>query len=161
MVQTPHILSQGHQRKSRLVSLIPLHFQLLFVKKGGYHKTIIFVTLSSGSVIDSKAKSVPNYNDVTHTQVLIDSSSCKPSSVCQILSNTTGYEVILLDSKCYPLLDNEATSCMDFLRSTRKILATSKSQYEKLTGKKFTGTAVDLIKEGNTDELVSTSNASL
>ncbi|XP_019859766.1 PREDICTED: uncharacterized protein LOC109588007 [Amphimedon queenslandica] len=129
---------------------------------GGYHKTIIFISLSSGSVIDSKAKSVPSYNVVTHTQVLIDSSSCKPSSVCQILSNTTGYEVILLDSKCYPLLDNPATSCMDFWKSTRKILATSKSQYEKLTGKKFTGTAIDLMNaEGNSDDLVSTSNASV
>ena len=50
-----------------------------------YHKTIIFVTLSSDSVIDSKAKLVPNYSVVTHTQVLIDSSCCKPSSVCPAL----------------------------------------------------------------------------
>ena len=89
-----------------------------------YHKTIIFVTLSSDSVIDSKAKSVPNYSVLTHKQVFIDSICCK---LCQVLSSTTGYEVILLDSKCYPLLNNEAMSCMNFWRSTRKILATSKS----------------------------------
>uniref|UniRef100_A0A1X7UWP2 Uncharacterized protein n=1 Tax=Amphimedon queenslandica TaxID=400682 RepID=A0A1X7UWP2_AMPQE len=56
---------------------------------GGYNKTINFVSLLSGYVMDSKAKSVPSYKVVTHTQILIDSSLCILSSVCQILSNTT------------------------------------------------------------------------
>ena len=48
---------------------------------------------------------------------------------------------------------------MDFWRSTQKILATSKSSYEKITGKKITGTAVDLM---NNEELnVSTANDSV
>ena len=47
---------------------------------------------------------------------------------------------------------------MDFWRSTHKILATSKSSYEKITGKKFTGTADDLM---NNELNVSTANDSV
>ena len=47
-----------------------------------------------------------------------------------MVSSNVGYDVILLDSKCYPLLDNSVTTSIDFWKSTRKILAASKSSYE-------------------------------
>ena len=43
-------------------------------------------------------------------------------------------DVILLDSKCYPLLENDSTSGELYWRSTRKVLAANRSIYSKLTG---------------------------
>ena len=40
-------------------------------------------------------------------------------------------EVVLLDSKCYPLTENESTSSESFWKSSRKILAANKSLYNK------------------------------
>lgn len=41
---------------------------------------------------------------------------------------------MLLNSKCYPLMNNDNMCYPDFWRSTRKILAASKSMYEKQGG---------------------------
>ena len=111
-------------------------------------KTIILVTLSSpDSDKPSSSKSL-TYSVVTQTQVQVDSFSCNPTAVTKLVSANVGFQVILLDSKCYPLLDNNVTSALDFWRSTRKILAASKSSYEKLTGKTFSSsTSIDLTEE--------------
>ena len=50
-----------------------------------------------------------------------------------LVARQVGFPVILLDSKLYPLLSNEGTSDVDFWRSTRKILAASKSLYQQLS----------------------------
>ncbi len=73
----------------------------------------------------------------------IDSQSCSPSAIVDLLSAQVGFEVILLDSKCYPILQNSATTEFGFWKSTRKVLAASKVSYEKLTGKTFSNT-IDL-----------------
>ena len=63
----------------------------------------------------------------------IDPHDCSPSTVAQEVSESVGFDVILLDSKYYPLLDNAATSIISFWKSTRKILAASKSILQKLS----------------------------
>ena len=57
--------------------------------------------------------------------------------------------MILLDSKCYPLLENESTSGETFWRSTRKVLAASRSIYCRLTGQgtNLENASVDLTVE--------------
>lgn len=44
----------------------------------------------------------------------IDSQSCSPSAIVDLLSAQVGFEVILLDSKCYPILQNSATTEFGF-----------------------------------------------
>ena len=41
---------------------------------------------------------------------------------------------MLLDSKCFPILESDTTASIDFWKYNRKILAASKSLYTKLTG---------------------------
>ena len=50
------------------------------------------------------------------------------------MTQQVGFDVQLLDSKCYPLLANEGTSGTEFWKSTRKILGASKSIYERISG---------------------------
>lgn len=85
------------------------------------------------------------YTIVTQTQVNVDNTCCNPTAVSNLLAKNLGFEVIMLDNKCYPLLHNEATTTLEFWKSTRKILAASKTSYERLTGKPFNAT-IDLTK---------------
>ena len=45
-----------------------------------------------------------------------------------------GFDVVLLDNKCFPIMENDSTSVIDFWKSNRKVLAASKDLYIKLTG---------------------------
>lgn len=75
------------------------------------------------------------YTIVTQVIVSINSSlgECNVTSVSEMVkAQLGGLEVILLDSKLYPIMDNEATSGVEFWKSTRKIIAASRSLYEKL-----------------------------
>lgn len=60
--------------------------------------------------------------------------------MASLVSGQVGFEVVLLDSKCYPVLHITSTVEFDFWKSSRKILAASKACFEKLTGKPFSGT---------------------
>lgn len=59
---------------------------------------------------------------------------CSPSVVAELVQQQVAFEVILLDSKCYPILESDTTKSHDFWKSNRKVLAASKSLYIKLTG---------------------------
>ena len=85
-----------------------------------------------------------NYTTVTQTQVSVDNSCCSPTAIASLIASNVGFEVILLDSKCYPILHTETTTEFEFWKSTRKILAASKTSYEKLTGKPFSAYNIDL-----------------
>lgn len=108
-------------------------------------KNIVLVTLSLPDSDKPSSSKTLTYSVVTQTQVNVDSSSCTPTAVSSLVSRSVGFDVVLLDSKCYPLLHNEATTVLEFWKSTRKILAASKVSYEKLTGKVFSST-IDLTK---------------
>ena len=51
-----------------------------------------------------------------------------------MVKRQVGFDVVLLDSKLYPIINNDATSGTEFWKSTRKIIAASRSLYEKLGG---------------------------
>ena len=59
---------------------------------------------------------------------------CNVSTVAESVKKQVGFEVVLLDSKLYPVTDNESTSGPEFWRSTRKRIAASRASYEKLVG---------------------------
>ena len=95
------------------------------IKKG-----ILLVTISK----KDKPKGKVDYTAVTQVILSLSSSQCNVPAAANLVSEQVGFEVILLDSKCYPLLPNEGTSGTEFWKGTRKILAASKAIYEKLTG---------------------------
>ena len=71
---------------------------------------------------------------VTQTLVTLDASSCTVRRVAELLKRQLDMEVVLLDSKCYPLTENESTSSESFWKLSRKILAANKLLYNKVSG---------------------------
>ena len=141
--------TSGSLRKSFPYSQAQPH-PPLFRQKKAFLKNILLVTLQEPIAGDKPSSSKTLlYTIITQTQVSIDNSCCSPSAVAQLVTASIGYDVILLDSKCYPLLDNDATSTLEFWKSTRKILAASKVSYNKLTNKPVTN--IDLT--GNDEPL--------
>ena len=76
------------------------------------------------------------YTAVTQITVSLDPTrgQCCVSGMCEKMKEHVGFDVILLDSKCYPILPNDDTSCAEFWKSTRKVIAAPKQSYEKLGG---------------------------
>ena len=64
---------------------------------------------------------------VTNLIVSIDSTQCNVTAVADLVRKQVGFEVVLLDSKLFPIFENEASSSFDFWKSTRKIIAASKA----------------------------------
>jgi len=65
--------------------------------------------------------------------------------VTDLVSKQIGMDVILLDSKCYPLLENDSTSVESFWR----VPAANRAMYDKLTGQctSLQNASVDLTEE--------------
>lgn len=107
-------------------------------RKKAWSKTIILVSLKKNEDVKGgtkKGNSRVQYEIVTQITVTLDSSlSCSVPRVAGLVSKQANIDVVLLDSKCYPILDNDSTTGESFWRSTRKVLAASKAVYEKLTG---------------------------
>ena len=76
------------------------------------------------------------YSVVTQLTVTLDPAigQCSIEGVCKKVKEQVGFDPILLDSKCYPLLANADTTSPDFWKSTRKIIAAPAKIYEKLGG---------------------------
>ena len=104
-------------------------------RKSAFNKTIALVCLSSPD------PNKPGTSRATHldykivTQVVpIEAGFCSPSSVAERVHQQVGFEIVLLDSKCFPILENDTTASVDFWKCNRKVLAASKALYTKLTG---------------------------
>lgn len=94
-------------------------------------KTIL---LAKVSLPDMNKPSSSRANRLTHTVIIsvnvkLDHSlgECNVNTVADIIKKQVGFDVILLDSKLYPLIANESTAGIDFWKSNRKIIATSRS----------------------------------
>ena len=96
-------------------------------------KTIMMVSLTAKQG-KTRGQSKLEYTTVTQVVVSLSQSQCNVPTIAQQVTQQVGFEVILLDSKCYPLLPNEGTSGIEFWKSTRKILGASKSHYERVSG---------------------------
>ena len=108
------------------------------------------VTLASLSFREqgSSTKNKIQYTTVTTVNISLDPTrgDCSIKAVCDKVKEQVGFEVILLDSKCYPLFASEETSDPDFWRSSRKVVAASKARFEKLGGVPTETTSTDLPK---------------
>ena len=106
------------------------------VNKKQIKKTILLANLSTRDVQKPSCSSASRlvHNVITQVIISLDPSACNLTQAAQSVKMQVGFEVILLDSKLFPLLDNESTSGVEFWRSTRKIIAASRTTYEKLAG---------------------------
>ena len=57
----------------------------------------------------SKASLKMDYSVVTQIVVSLVPSQCNVQAVGDLVAQQVGFEVVLLDSKCFPLLANEST----------------------------------------------------
>ena len=99
-------------------------------------KTILLANLSAR---DPHKPSTSRANRLVHTivtQIIIslDPSECNVTKAAENVRKQVGFDPVLLDCKLFPLIDNETTSGPEFWRSTRKIIAVSRTSYEKLAG---------------------------
>ena len=105
-------------------------------KQRAIKKTILIANLSS---CDSNRPSTSRAGRLVHTvvtQVIIslDSNDCSVTRATECVRKQIGLDVVLLDSKLFPIMDNESTSGAEFWHSTRKIIAVSCASYERLSG---------------------------
>lgn len=114
----------------------PVTFSASGRKKSTFRKTIALVSLSRAPTDRPCTSTSPGltYSIVTQVVVALEMSRCGPTVVAELVKQQVGYDVILLDSKCFPVLDNEISRSSEFWKSTRKIMAASKSLYIKLKG---------------------------
>ena len=122
--------------------------------KKTWRKTIILVSLTrKEGVRASKGNARVDYEVVTQVVVNLSSSACTVSAVTDLVRKQVDFDVILLDSKCYPLLGNDSTSGEGFWKSTRKVLATSRELYKKLTGQTTDPgrASIDLMRDDSSD----------
>lgn len=96
----------------------------------------------------SKSNPHVDYKVVTQVYVNLDESKCTLNTVAE-MKDQLSFEVILLDSKCFPLLDENAQGTR-FWKSTRKVLAASRNKI-KLTGKSSPEKVTIDLTEGDSD----------
>ena len=122
-------------------------------RKKTWRKTIVLVSVKKS--VKGKEKSGAVYYDII-TQVVVNLSpaTCNVREVSQLVAKQVDFEVVLLDSKGYPLLDNNSTSGESFWKSTRKILAANKQLYRKVTGQNtnIERASIDLTKDDSSDD---------
>ena len=109
----------------------PPHFKQRAIKK-----TILVANLSlrdSNRPSHSRASRF-EHTVVTHVIISLNSDDCSVSRATECVQKQIGLEVVLLDSKLFPIMDNNSTSEAAFWCSTRKIIAVSRASYEKLSG---------------------------
>ena len=96
---------------------------------------VVSLKKRDGNGSSTKGNSKVEYDIVTQVTVTLDlSSPCTVRRVTDLVSKQVGVDVVFLDSKCYPLLENDSTSVENFWRGTRKVLAANQAVYGKLTG---------------------------
>ncbi len=99
-------------------------------------KTIVLVSVQpkdNHGPGSSKASKI-DFQVVTNIVLTLQPPQCSLTTVGQLVAQQVGFDVILLDSKAYPLLPSDATSGVQFWKSSRRVLAASKALYEKCTG---------------------------
>ena len=97
--------------------------------------TILLASLSSR---DSTKATTSKSNNLTYTVVtnliISNNSSLGQCNVPAVTKKQVGFDIVLLDSKLFPMLESDASSSVDFWKSTRKIIAASAAHYEKIGG---------------------------
>ncbi len=98
---------------------------------------------------------------VTQMHVTLDSLSCTVPRVSELIRRQLDM-VVLLDSKCYPLMDNDSTRGASFWKSSRKVLAANKALYRKASGESMSlgRVSIDLTRNDSSEESDSSKSSS-
>ena len=134
---SPGVLSSYGAYTGPTANVPPPRTQVAQRRKSNFRKTVALVSLTSpnpNKPSTSKSLSHLDYKVITQVVVSLEVGHCSPSLVAELVRQQVGFEVVLLDSKCFPILESETTAATDFWKSNRKVLAASKSLYVKLTG---------------------------
>ena len=101
-------------------------------KQRAMKKTILIANLSSCDSNRPSTSRVSRLVQTVVTKVIIslDSNDCSVTRATECVRKQIGLDVVLLDSKLFPIMDNESTSGAEFWHSTRKIIAVSRASYE-------------------------------
>ena len=119
-------------------------------KSTNFRKTIALVSLATVADKPSTSKSsCLEYKVITQLVVTLEVGHCSLTSVTEAVTQQVAFDVVLLDSKCFPILQSETTNETEFWKSNRKILAASKTLYDKLIGTRTNP------KQANIEELTS------
>lgn len=121
------------------------------IQKGIWRKTIIVVSLTKKGTGSSKTNPHVDYKVVTQVFVKLDETKCTIKAVAEMVKEQLSFDVVLLDSKCFPLLDNDSTKGVEFWKSTRKVLAANRLTYTKLTGRSSPEKPTIDLTEGDSD----------
>lgn len=102
-------------------------------------KTVLLVKVATRDVSKPSSSRASRLSHTIITSIVVKlhngMGECNVETVAEMVKSQVGFDVILLDSKLYPLIANHSTSGLDYWKSTRKIIATSCAVYEKLVGK--------------------------
>ncbi len=109
-----------------------------------------------------KGNAKVDYEIVTQTHVTLDSLSCTVPRVSELIRRQLDMEVVLLDSKSYPLMDNDSTRGASFWKSSRKVLAANKALYRKVSGESTSlgRASIDLTRNDSSEESDSSKSSS-
>ena len=77
-----------------------------------FKKTIMIVSLSKKG--KGRDRQRLEYSTVTQVVVSLSPSQCTVQAVGEVVTQQVGFDVVLLDSKCYQLVNTEGTSGVDF-----------------------------------------------
>ena len=116
---------------------IPLRQPMHHRKSISFRKTIALVSLSAPILSKpTTSRHLPHleYKVITQVVVTLEVGLCKCSVIADFIRQQVGFQVTLLDSKCFPIMENDTTNGADFWKSNRKRLAASSSLYTKLVG---------------------------
>ena len=101
-------------------------------------KNILVASLSRDNDKPSTSKSANHLTPTVVTQIIVSldpsQGECSVSCVLDMVKRQLGFEAILLDSKLFPLTNNESTSGEEFWRLTSKTFAVSHTAYQRLGG---------------------------
>ena len=92
-----------------------------------------------------------DYKVVTQVVVKPDETKCTLKAVAEMVKEQLSFNVLLLDSKCFLLLDNDSTNGVEFWKSTWKVLAANRLTYTRLTGRTSPEKPTIDLTEGDSD----------
>ena len=102
-----------------------------------FRKTIAVVSLSApnpNKPSTSKMSAHLDYKIVTQVVITLEVGHCSPITAAELVKQQVGFEVVLLDSKCFPVLESDTTLGTDYWKSNCKVLAASKTLHSKFIG---------------------------
>ena len=103
-------------------------------KPNCFRKTVALVSLTDDNKPSTSKAINLEYKIITQLVISIEFGHCSLVAVADSVSQQVGFPVVLLDSKCYRIMDSTTTNSIGFWKSNHKVLAASLAMYEKLKG---------------------------